>query len=168
MLTRRGSTSKRPWTGSRATMTRSAICSSTTWRRQDSWAADWIRPCSCRPDGERTPPKGHWARARMAEKRKEFDTAEEHLRRPWTGPAASRPPDRSGPVPGQAGPLQESEQNFREAEKLAPNAPQSDVRARRHLRRARPQHRDRAQAAEAISGAPLTPDDPPRPRPKNC
>lgn len=68
--------------------------------------------------------EGHWARARLAEKRKEFGSAEEQLRR-----AIDASPQRVGRVLDLAkfltrqGRYQEADQNIAKAEKIAPNSP---------------------------------------------
>src|SRR5947209_9734443 len=68
--------------------------------------------------------EGHWARARIAEKRKEMSSAEEQLRR-----AIEASPQRIGRFIDLArflakqGRFQEADQNIARAEKIAPNAP---------------------------------------------
>src|ERR1044071_399179 len=67
---------------------------------------------------------GHWAKAKLAEKRKEFSSAEEQLRR-----AIDASPQRIGRFIDLAkflakqGRFQESDQNLARAEKLAPDTP---------------------------------------------
>jgi tetratricopeptide (TPR) repeat protein len=68
--------------------------------------------------------EGYWANAKLAEKRKEFRSAEEHLRQ-----AIAASPQRIGRFIDLAkflakqGRFQESDQNLAKAEKLAPNSP---------------------------------------------
>ena len=109
------------------------------------------------------PVEGHWAQARLAEKKKEFHTAEEHLQR-----AAAMAPQQVGKLVDLArflakqGRYQESEQSFRKAEKIAPNSPKviyaradTYVQQGRNLETAR-------QLLRRYLQAELTPDDPPR------
>lgn len=109
------------------------------------------------------PAEGHWAQARLAEKKKEFGTAEEHLQR-----AAEIAPIQVGRLIALArflskqGRIQESDQNFRKAEKIAPNSPQVIyARADTYIQ----QGRNLDQARKLLKRylrAQLTPDDPPR------
>jgi Flp pilus assembly protein TadD len=68
--------------------------------------------------------EGHWAQARLAEKRKELSSAEEQLRR-----AIEASPQRIGRFIDMArflarqGRFQEADENIAHAEKLAPNSP---------------------------------------------
>jgi tetratricopeptide (TPR) repeat protein len=68
--------------------------------------------------------EGHWAQARIAEKRKELSSAEDQLRR-----AIEASPQRIGRLIDLArflakqGRFQESDQNIARAEKIAPNSP---------------------------------------------
>lgn len=68
--------------------------------------------------------EGHWAAARLAEKRKEYSSAEEQLRR-----AIDASPQRVGRIIDLAkflarqGRFQEAEQSIARAEKLAPDSP---------------------------------------------
>ena len=109
------------------------------------------------------PVEGHWAQARLAEKKKEFHTAEEHLQR-----AAEMAPEKVGKLVDLArflakqGRYQESEQSFRKAEKIAPNSPRviyaradTYVQEGRNLDTAR-------QLLKRYLQAELTPDDPSR------
>ena len=70
------------------------------------------------------PAEGYYAQARLAEKRKEFSSAEEHLRL-----AAEAAPHQVGRLIDLAkflasqGKYQESEQNFQRAEQISPNNP---------------------------------------------
>lgn len=112
---------------------------------------------------ELDPVEGHWAMARLAEKKKEFGTAEEHFRL-----AAQMAPQEVGKVLEMAkflakqGRYQESEQHFQRAEKLAPNNPRvmfaradTYVQSGRNLETAR-------QLLKRYLESQLTPDDPPR------
>ncbi len=105
----------------------------------------------------------HWMQARLAEKRKEFQTAENQLRR-----AAELAPRQVGRVIDLAkffakqGRYQESDETFRQARALAPDAPKvifeqasAYVRAGRNLDAAR-------ELLRQYLGSQLTPDDPPR------
>jgi tetratricopeptide (TPR) repeat protein len=68
--------------------------------------------------------EGHWSQAKLAEKRKEFSSAEEQLRR-----AIDAAPQRVGRFIDLAkflarqGRFQEADQSFERAEKVAPNSP---------------------------------------------
>src|SRR5438552_817693 len=70
------------------------------------------------------PAEGQWAQARIAERRKDYRNAEEHLRR-----AVEAAPMQVGRMVDLAkflykqGRVEESEQTFQAAEKLAPNQP---------------------------------------------
>ncbi len=109
------------------------------------------------------PAEGHYARAQLADKRKEFDQAEQQLRR-----ALELAPRQLGRVLDLAkylsklGRVDESEAEFAAAEKLAPNNP------RILYERARTYIRDKRNLAEARDllkkylNAPLSPNDPPR------
>lgn len=109
------------------------------------------------------PVEGHWAQARLAEKKKEFGTAEEHLQR-----AAEMAPHQASRLIELArflskqGRYQESDQSFRKAEKIAPNSPQVIyARADTYIE----QGRNLATARKLLKRyleAKLTPDDPPR------
>jgi tetratricopeptide (TPR) repeat protein len=107
--------------------------------------------------------EGHWAQAQLAEKHKEFSSAEEQLRR-----AAELAPQQVGRVLDLAkffykqGRYQEADQNFQRADKIAPNSPkvmyakaEVYVKAGRNLTAAK-------QLLEKYLAASLTPDDPPR------
>jgi len=109
------------------------------------------------------PIEGHWAQARLAERRKEFDTAEHHLQM-----AARMAPEQASRLIDLArflarqGRIQESDQSFRKAEKIAPNSPKVIyARADTYIE----QGRNLAVARKLLKRyleAPLTPDDPPR------
>jgi Flp pilus assembly protein TadD len=109
------------------------------------------------------PVEGHWAEARLAERRKEFDTAEHHLQL-----AARMAPEQASRLIDLAkflarqGRYQESEQSFRKAEKIAPNNPQVIyARADTYIE----QGRNLATARKLLKRyleAQLSPDDPSR------
>jgi len=112
---------------------------------------------------ELDPPKYHHMQARLAEKRKEFTAAEEHLQQ-----AVVLAPSEAGRLLDLAKFLarqdrhSESEQVFEDAERLAPGSPkikferaQTYVQARRNLEEAR-------RLLEQYLKSPLTSDDPPR------
>jgi tetratricopeptide (TPR) repeat protein len=107
--------------------------------------------------------EGHWAQARLAERRKEFDTAEHHFEA-----AARMAPQQVGRLIDLAkflakqGRYQESEQSFKKAEKIAPNNPQLlYARADAYIQQGR--NLDTARKLlERYLQAQLTPDDPPR------
>jgi len=109
------------------------------------------------------PGEGHWAQARLAEKRKDFNSVEEHLRR-----AIDASPTRIGRFIDLArflarqGRFQEADQSIAQAEKIAPNAPKlvyakADlyVKNGRNLELAR-------KLLEQYMSMSLTPEDPPR------
>lgn len=109
------------------------------------------------------PVEGQWAQARLAEQKKDFSHAEEHLER-----AAEMAPQEISRLIDLAkflarqGRYQESDQNFREAEKIAPNSPKllyaradTYIQAGRNLEVARKLLKQYLQAR-------LTPDDPSR------
>jgi cytochrome c-type biogenesis protein CcmH/NrfG len=112
---------------------------------------------------QRNPAQGHVAQAELAERRKEFDTAEEQLRR-----AVQDAPRQVGRVLDLArylashGRIRESDAAFDQAERLAPNSPKvSFVRAQTYVQ----QRRNLPQARELLNRylqSTLTPDDPPR------
>ena len=58
-----------------------AISSSITWRLRAFSAAAWIRRRRLPRNRADQSREGYWAQAKLAEKRKEFSSAEEHLRR---------------------------------------------------------------------------------------
>jgi tetratricopeptide (TPR) repeat protein len=109
------------------------------------------------------PIEGHWANARIAEKRKQFGQAEEQLRR-----AAELAPKQVGRIVDLAkffakqGRYQESDQKFREAEKIAPGDPKilyeraaTYIKTNRNLDQAR-------ELLKQYLHAQLSPEDPPR------
>jgi len=109
------------------------------------------------------PVEGHWAQARLAEKKKEFGSAEEHLQR-----AAEMAPKKVGHLIDLArflsrqGRYRESDQSFRKAEKIAPNSPQLIyARADTYIQQGRNLETARTLLQRYLK-AQLTPDDPPR------
>jgi len=109
------------------------------------------------------PVEGQWGQARLAEKKKEFGSAEEH----WKRAAELAPHQASRMIDlarflAKQGRYPESDQSFRSAEKIAPNNPQVIyARADTYIE----QGRDLAAARKLLErylAAPLTPDDPPR------
>jgi Flp pilus assembly protein TadD len=109
------------------------------------------------------PVEGNWAQARLAEKRKEFGSAEEHFRR-----AVEMAPHQAVRLVDLArflakqGRYRESDQSFRKAEKIAPNSPQIIyARADTYIEQGR--NLDTARKLlEQYLQARLTPEDPPR------
>jgi tetratricopeptide (TPR) repeat protein len=109
------------------------------------------------------PVEYHYAQAQIAEKRKEFKTAEMHFRR-----AYDLAPRQVGRIIDLAqflskqGRHQESEAMFVQAEKVSPDTPRLLFeRANNYIRSK--QNLDEAKALlERYLKAPLTPDDPPR------
>ncbi|MGA2736319.1 MAG: hypothetical protein ABSG65_02590 [Bryobacteraceae bacterium] len=109
------------------------------------------------------PAEGQWAQARLAEKKKEFGAAEDHLQR-----AAEMAPHEAKRLidlarfQAKQGRYQESDQSFRKAEKIAPNSPQvMYARADTYIE----QGRNLAVARKLLQRylqAQLSPDDPPR------
>ncbi|MGO4880529.1 MAG: tetratricopeptide repeat protein [Bryobacteraceae bacterium] len=109
------------------------------------------------------PVEGHWAQARLAEKKKEFSSAEQHLQR-----AADLAPQQAARLVDLArflarqGRYQESDQSFRKAENIAPNSPQvMFARADTYIAQGR-NLADARKLLQRYLEAPLTPDDPPR------
>ena len=109
------------------------------------------------------PAEGHYVRAQLLDKKKEFDAAEQQLRR-----AFELAPRQVGRVIDLAqylskrGRVQESEAAFAQAEKLAPNSPRllyerahTYIRDNRNLPEAR-------KLLKKYLNSSLTPDDPPR------
>ena len=109
------------------------------------------------------PAEGFWAQARIAERRKDYGKAEEHLRR-----AMEAAPTHVGLVVDLAkflskrGRTEESEQAFRAAEQIAPNSPrllysraETYIKAGRNLGAAR-------DLLKRYLSATLSPDDPSR------
>ena len=109
------------------------------------------------------PAEGHWVLAKLAEKKKEFGTAEDHLRR-----ASEAAPMQVGRLLDLAkfftkqGRIQEADQNLAKAEKIAPDSPRvwyakADlyIQSNRNLGAAK-------ELLKRYLNATLTPDDPPR------
>ena len=112
---------------------------------------------------ERDAAEGSYARARIAEKRKEFNTAEQHLRR-----AMELAPRQVGRVIDLAkflakqGRFKESDETFVAAEKLSPDAPKvMYARAAAYIQSGRNIEEART-LLEKFLASPLTPDDPSR------
>jgi tetratricopeptide (TPR) repeat protein len=112
---------------------------------------------------QRNPAEGHFAQAQLADRRKQFDTAEEQLRR-----AMQLAPHQVGRVLDLArylakrGRIPESEATFDEAEKVAPNSPKVVfARARVYVEQRRNLGRAKALLTKYLQSS-LTPDDPPR------
>ncbi len=112
---------------------------------------------------ERNPAQGHLAQAELAERRKEFDTAEEQLRRAidLAPREVSRVLDLARYLAKQ-GRIAESEAAFDQAEKLAPNSPEVRfARAKTYIE----QKRNLDEAKRLLSQyleSNLTPNDPSR------
>jgi tetratricopeptide (TPR) repeat protein len=109
------------------------------------------------------PGEGHWARARIAEKRKEYGSAEDYLRR-----AIEANPQRIGRLLDLAkflakqGRFQEADQSIEQAEKLAPNSPRVIyAKADLYVKNGRNLHVAK-QLLERYMSMSLSPDDPPR------
>lgn len=112
---------------------------------------------------ERNPAEGHFAQAQLADKRREFNTAEEQLRR-----AMELAPRQVGRVLDLArylarhGRIVESEAAFDRAEQLAPNTPKVYfARARTYIEQKRNLDRAKALLNQYLRSN-LTPDDPSR------
>ncbi len=111
----------------------------------------------------RNPAEGHFAQAQLADRRKQFDTAEEHLRR-----AIQMAPRQVGRVLDLArylarrGRISESEAAFEQAEQLAPDSPKVHFdRARTYVEQKRNLERAKALLNQYLRSN-LTPDDPSR------
>ena len=109
------------------------------------------------------PAEGHWAQARLAEKRKDFGSVEEHLRR-----AIDASPNRVGRFIDLAkflakqGRFQEADENIAHAEKIAPNEPKLIyAKADLYVKHGRNLVQARKLLLQYLSMS-LTPDDPPR------
>jgi len=107
--------------------------------------------------------EGHFAQAQLADRRKQFDTAEEHLRH-----AMELAPRQVGRVLDLAkylarhGRIQESEAAFDRAEQIQPNSPQV-LFARAHIYIEQKRNLDKARIMlEKYIQSRLTPDDPSR------
>lgn len=113
--------------------------------------------------GKINPAEGHFAEAQLADKRKQYDAAEQQLRH-----ALALAPKQVGRVLDLAkylakqGRYKESEEVFQQAEKIAPNSPKV-MFARAHTYIKEKRNLDQAKALlEKYLRANLTPDDPPR------
>ncbi len=101
---------------------------------------------------ERNPAEGHFAQARLADRRRQFDTADEQLRRAID---LARQLARHGRIA-------ESEAAFDRAEQLAPNAPKVNfARARTYIEQKRNLDRAKVLLNQYLRSN-LTPDDPSR------
>ena len=107
--------------------------------------------------------EGHFAQAQLADRRKQFDTAEEQLRR-----AMELAPRQVGRVLDLArylakhGRIPESEATFDKAEQIAPDSPKVHfARARTYIEQKRNLERAKALLDQYLHSN-LTPDDPPR------
>lgn len=112
---------------------------------------------------ERNPAEGRVAQAELADKRGQFDTAEEHLRR-----ALELAPHQVGRLLDLArylakhGRIPESEATFDQAEEQAPNSPKvTFTRARTYVEQKRNLDRAKILLNQYLRRN-LTPDDPPR------
>lgn len=114
--------------------------------------------------GELNPAEYHFAQARLAEHKKQYDTAEEQLRRA----AALAPPRKVGRIIDLAeylakqGRYQESDETFRQAQQIAPDSPKvmyaratALIEHKRNLAEAKV-------LLEKYLQSNLTPEDPPR------
>lgn len=113
--------------------------------------------------GELDSAEGHYAQARLAEKRKEYGKAEEHLNR-----AVESAPQQIGRLIDLAkflttqGRYQEAERSFAQAEKIAPDNPKLMYeRAELYIKSGRNIDLARELLKRYLI-TPLTPDDPPR------
>jgi len=113
--------------------------------------------------GERNPAQGHFAQAQLAERRKQFDTIEEQLRR-----AIDLAPRQVGRVLDLArylathGRIPESEAAFDRAKQLAPDSPRvAFARAQIYIEQKRNLDQARALLKQYLQSD-LTPDDPSR------
>lgn len=109
------------------------------------------------------PAEAHWAQARLAEKRKDFNSVEDHLRR-----AIDASPTRVGRFIDLAkflakqGRYQEADQSIAQAEKLAPNAPKLVyAKADLYVKHGRNLELAKKLLQQYMSMS-LSPDDPPR------
>jgi tetratricopeptide (TPR) repeat protein len=110
-----------------------------------------------------SPAEGHWAQAKLAEKRKEFSSAEAHLQR-----AVEAAPQKIGKLIELArlfskqGRYQEADQSLAKAEQIAPDSPRLMfakaglyIEGKRNLKVAR-------ELLKRYLSCALTPEDPPR------
>jgi tetratricopeptide (TPR) repeat protein len=110
---------------------------------------------------ERNPVEGHFAQAQLADRRQQFDTAEEQLRRTLelgTG-QVGRVLDRARSL-ARHGRILESEAAFDQAERLEPNSPKvAFARARIYIEQKRNLDQAKALLTQYLQSN-LTPDDP--------
>jgi tetratricopeptide (TPR) repeat protein len=113
--------------------------------------------------GQENPAEYYWAQSRLAEKRKEYQTAEQQLRR-----AVDLAPRQVGRVVdlarflAKSGRYKESDEAFQQAARIDPNAPKLlFARARTYIESGRNLGEAR-QLLQRYLSADLTPDDPPR------
>jgi tetratricopeptide (TPR) repeat protein len=113
--------------------------------------------------GEQNPAEGQFAQAQLADRRKQFDTAEDHLRRAMelTPRKVRRLLDLARSL-AKRGRISESEAAFNHAKELAPDAPEvSFARAQTYIEQKR--NLDQAKALlQQYLRRNLTPDDPSR------
>lgn len=107
--------------------------------------------------------EGHWAQAKLAEKRKQYAAVEEHLRQ-----AVDLAPKRVGPslelarFLARQGRFQEAEESLAHAEKIAPGSPRvMFARADVYIKHGRNLEVAK-QILQRYLSLTLTPDDPPR------
>ena len=112
---------------------------------------------------DRNEAEGHFAQAQLADKRRQYDTAEEQLRR-----AMELAPHQVGRVIDLArylakrGRVQESDATFEKALQIAPDSPRVDfARARTYIEEKRNLDKAKALLIKYLHSD-LTPDDPPR------
>lgn len=113
--------------------------------------------------GQINPAEYHWTQARLAEKRKEYQTAEQQLRS-----AAELAPRQVGRVIDLAkflakvGRFQESDEQFQKAAAIAPDSPKVIFERASTLIRTGRNMDEARQLLRQYLRAQLTPDDPPR------
>jgi cytochrome c-type biogenesis protein CcmH/NrfG len=113
--------------------------------------------------GERNPAQGDLAQAKLADRRRQFDTAEEQLRRviEVTPRQVARVLDLARNL-GRQGRIAESEAAFDQAERLAPNSPQVRLaRARTYIEQKRNLDQAKALLNQYLQSH-LAPGDPSR------
>jgi tetratricopeptide (TPR) repeat protein len=113
--------------------------------------------------GERNPAEGYFAQTELADRRKQFDTAEEQLRRAiqLAPRQVARVLDLARHL-GRQGRISESEAAFDQAERLAPNSPEVRfARARTYIEQKRNLDQAKALLIQYLQSD-LTPDDPSR------
>ena len=109
------------------------------------------------------PAEGHWSQAKLAEKRKEYGSAEEQLRRAIEVSPTGGAFHRAGPVSRQAGPLPGIRPEFRARREDCSRQPEADVCRGRSVHQTWPES---GTCEEIYSKRYLTlalsPEDPPR------